>query len=260
MQPTRYSTCFYGHDGWAIPARHAPSLDDYADIDFLFKQPRSGSGNGYVGSPGVQALAVLDAPLRTFGMTELLSAHADSYDDVISGEYGEAAESGAVIARRNERERNRVKTINQTFARLRQHLPLSAATAAVKSTGTQNGMKSKKLSKVQILRAATHYIGQLRQLLMTEDGVAGLPSDAEYARTSRTQCVSISSRDGSYISARVEEQPRHEQRDGSSSTRNRCKTMLLFHQNHHHLPRLLALNSYSCLLYYFTICAIYFST
>ena len=118
--------------------------------------------------------------------------------------------SGA-IARRNERERNRVRTINQTFARLRQHLPASvtwaaaaAAAAAVASatdgpstsacrkgsgTGVQQhrsggrpsaasvvpGIKSKKLSKVQILRAAIEYIAHLQRTLATtsdEDATA----------------------------------------------------------------------------------------
>ena len=101
MQPAaHYSACFYGgHDGWTTVARR-----DYADLDVQFKRPRStdSAGNDYVVSRGA----------------EVLGAHVDSYDDVISG---------AVIARRNERERNRVKTINQTFARLRQHLPSSAA-------------------------------------------------------------------------------------------------------------------------------------
>ncbi|ELU00233.1 hypothetical protein CAPTEDRAFT_79839, partial [Capitella teleta] len=57
------------------------------------------------------------------------------------------------IARRNERERNRVKTINSTFLKLRAHLP-----------GTSNN-KSKKLSKVQILRSAIQYINQLGDIL-----------------------------------------------------------------------------------------------
>lgn len=57
-----------------------------------------------------------------------------------------------VIARRNERERNRVKTINQTFAQLRRHLP---------STGTRR----RKLSKVQILRLAIQYIDEMQKTL-----------------------------------------------------------------------------------------------
>ena len=53
--------------------------------------------------------------------------------------------------RRNERERNRVKMVNQGFSTLRQHVP--------------NGAKNKKMSKVETLRNAVDYIKQLKKLL-----------------------------------------------------------------------------------------------
>merc|ERR550532_396636 len=56
------------------------------------------------------------------------------------GKFVPHASHPSSIHRRNERERNRVKTINSTFAKLRNHLP--------------SGAKNKKLSKVQILRNA----------------------------------------------------------------------------------------------------------
>lgn len=55
------------------------------------------------------------------------------------------------VARRNERERNRVKMVNNGFATLRQHVP--------------NGVKNKKMSKVETLRSAVDYIRQLQKLL-----------------------------------------------------------------------------------------------
>lgn len=55
------------------------------------------------------------------------------------------------VARRNERERNRVKMVNLGFATLRQHIP--------------NGAKNKKMSKVETLRSAVEYISQLQALL-----------------------------------------------------------------------------------------------
>jgi len=55
------------------------------------------------------------------------------------------------VARRNERERNRVKMVNLGFATLRQHVP--------------NGAKNKKMSKVETLRSAVEYIRQLQRLL-----------------------------------------------------------------------------------------------
>ena len=58
------------------------------------------------------------------------------------------------VARRNERERNRVKMVNMGFHTLRQHIP--------------NGSKNKKMSKVETLRSAVEYIRQL-QLLLNAD-------------------------------------------------------------------------------------------
>ncbi|GFX98516.1 achaete-scute homolog 1 [Trichonephila clavipes] len=68
---------------------------------------------------------------------------------------GQGAAAPAV-ARRNERERNRVRQVNLGFATLRQHVP--------------NGAKSKKMSKVETLRSAVQYIKQLQQLLNDEEG------------------------------------------------------------------------------------------
>lgn len=63
----------------------------------------------------------------------------------------------ATVARRNERERKRVKQVNLGFETLRDHVP--------------DGKKNKKLSKVDTLKSAVEYIKQLQQLLKyTEDG------------------------------------------------------------------------------------------
>ncbi|GAB6030144.1 achaete-scute complex 2 [Chamberlinius hualienensis] len=59
------------------------------------------------------------------------------------------------VARRNERERNRVKLVNMGFATLRDHVP--------------NGSKNKKMSKVDTLRSAVEYIRKLQQLLDDEE-------------------------------------------------------------------------------------------
>lgn len=56
----------------------------------------------------------------------------------------------AAVARRNERERNRVRLVNHGFNALRQHVP-------------QTGQK--KLSKVETLRSAVEYIRELQELL-----------------------------------------------------------------------------------------------
>uniref|UniRef100_UPI00398F6D1F achaete-scute homolog 1-like n=1 Tax=Pristiophorus japonicus TaxID=55135 RepID=UPI00398F6D1F len=73
----------------------------------------------------------------------------------------------AAVARRNERERNRVKLVNMGFQTLRQHVP--------------NGASNKKMSKVETLRSAVEYIRALQQLLDEHDAVSaafqcGVPS------------------------------------------------------------------------------------
>lgn len=75
----------------------------------------------------------------------------------------------ASVARRNARERNRVKQVNNGFATLRQHIPSSVAAAI---TGGGRGA-SKKLSKVDTLRLAVEYIRNLQQLLDDHDSEAG---------------------------------------------------------------------------------------
>ncbi|KAF2358561.1 Myc-type basic helix-loop-helix (bHLH) domain, partial [Trinorchestia longiramus] len=59
------------------------------------------------------------------------------------------------ISRRNARERNRVKQVNNGFAALRQHIPSAA--------------KAKKISKVDTLKQAVEYIQNLQQLLAEND-------------------------------------------------------------------------------------------
>lgn len=66
------------------------------------------------------------------------------------------------VARRNARERNRVKQVNNGFATLRQHIPNSIA-AAFESSSGRGG--NKKLSKVETLRMAVEYIRSLEELL-----------------------------------------------------------------------------------------------
>lgn len=66
------------------------------------------------------------------------------------------------VARRNARERNRVKQVNNGFANLRSHIPNFIA-AAYEGSGARGG--NKKLSKVETLRMAVEYIRSLEDLL-----------------------------------------------------------------------------------------------
>lgn len=69
------------------------------------------------------------------------------------------------VARRNARERNRVKLVNNGFANLRQHIPPAIATTVQSSSRSSSSGASKKLSKVDTLRLAVEYIRGLQQLL-----------------------------------------------------------------------------------------------
>lgn len=82
------------------------------------------------------------------------------------------------VARRNERERNRVKMVNNGFALLRNHLPFdeSALEESGSETPTPGGKplsgsssKGKKFSKVETLRAAIQHIRMLENLIRTQE-------------------------------------------------------------------------------------------
>ncbi|KAG7305481.1 hypothetical protein JYU34_009550 [Plutella xylostella] len=72
----------------------------------------------------------------------------------------------ASVARRNARERNRVKQVNNGFAALRQHIPSAVSAAIIGGRGS-----SRKLSKVDTLKLAVEYIRSLKRLL--EEGEDG---------------------------------------------------------------------------------------
>ncbi|XP_037615734.1 achaete-scute homolog 1a [Sebastes umbrosus] len=108
------------------------------------------------------------------------------------------------VARRNERERNRVKLVNNGFANLREHVP--------------NGAANKKMSKVETLRSAVEYIRALQQLLDEHDAVSAAfqsgvlsPSmsqgySAEMNSMAGSPVSSYSSEEGSYDPLSPEEQ------------------------------------------------------
>ncbi|KOC65425.1 Achaete-scute complex protein T4 [Habropoda laboriosa] len=96
-----------------------------------------------------------------------------------TGPYGTVPHQPASVARRNARERNRVKQVNNGFATLRQHIPQSVAQAlGGNTTGTHGGSRtgSKKLSKVETLRMAVEYIRSLQRLLEEHDSGSDVTS------------------------------------------------------------------------------------
>lgn len=79
------------------------------------------------------------------------------------------------VARRNARERNRVKQVNNGFAVLRQHIPTSIAPTPTEAENARN----KKLSKVETLRMAVEYIRQLEDLLSLSSSSSPEVNDLE---------------------------------------------------------------------------------
>lgn len=67
------------------------------------------------------------------------------------------------VARRNARERNRVRQVNDGFAALRRHIPDEVA--EIFEGANSNRGPNKKLSKVETLRMAVEYIRNLESLL-----------------------------------------------------------------------------------------------
>lgn len=83
----------------------------------------------------------------------------------------------AAVARRNARERRRVKMVNDGFLRLRKHVPTDP--------------KNKKLSKVKTLRLAIDYIKHLQQLLV-ESSVKQNHSSSTYSLTGMSDEIDAS--------------------------------------------------------------------
>lgn len=79
-------------------------------------------------------------------------------------------DTGTFIRRRNERERTRVRNVNEGFERLRAHLPPIYATPITGPGGStqtreRKPVESRRLSKVETLRLAIAYIKQLQEAL-----------------------------------------------------------------------------------------------
>ena len=70
---------------------------------------------------------------------------------------------GVAVARRNARERNRVKQVNNGFSMLREHIPPEIADTFEQAG--RGAAAAKKLSKVETLRMAVEYIRSLERML-----------------------------------------------------------------------------------------------
>ncbi|XP_015183595.1 PREDICTED: achaete-scute complex protein T8-like [Polistes dominula] len=114
-----------------------------------------------------------------------------SYDSTRLTKHGKYGQPPPVaVARRNARERNRVKQVNNGFALLRQHIP-NHITASY-------GDKSKKLSKVETLRMAIEYIRSLQRLLSEADSIEYDSNSASGSQYVPSPCSSIVSSHHNY--------------------------------------------------------------
>ena len=73
----------------------------------------------------------------------------------VPGHFGFGILETTFIRKRNERERDRVRCVNEGYSRLKQHLPLRN--------------KDKRISKVETLRTAIEYIRHLQALLKDDN-------------------------------------------------------------------------------------------
>ncbi|KAM8721046.1 hypothetical protein ACLKA7_006993 [Drosophila subpalustris] len=76
---------------------------------------------------------------------------------------------GASVVRRNARERNRVKQVNNGFSQLRQHIPVAIIADLSNGRRGIGPGANKKLSKVSTLRMAVEYIRRLQRLIDDND-------------------------------------------------------------------------------------------
>lgn len=97
----------------------------------------------------------------------------------------------ASVARRNARERNRVKQVNMGFAVLRQHIPTSFCETSGSDSGrsSSGGSKSRKVSKVDTLRCAVEYIRSLQEML-DSDGCSDSASSTSSSACSSSENMS----------------------------------------------------------------------
>lgn len=134
--------------------------------------------------------------------------------------YGTVPHQPASVARRNARERNRVKQVNNGFATLRQHIPQSVAQALGGNTaGTHGGSRagSKKLSKVETLKMAVEYIRSLQSMLDDEGSEMGSAASPSPVSSTCSSTSRINMHTGDLHSPHVTDTHRQHHRQGNPS-------------------------------------------
>ncbi|KAH8362156.1 hypothetical protein KR084_006594 [Drosophila pseudotakahashii] len=90
------------------------------------------------------------------------------YDDEESSSSSQVT-TGPSVIRRNARERNRVKQVNNGFSQLRQHIPVAVIADLSNGRRGIGPGANKKLSKVSTLKMAVEYIRRLQKVIDETD-------------------------------------------------------------------------------------------
>lgn len=138
------------------------------------------------------------------------------------------------IQRRNARERNRVKAVNDGFSNLRQHIPHEVvASLSAESSATHPGRGvNRKLSKVDTLKLTVEYIRRLQETLMMADAVPN--SSQEYFEYKPQADDALQLQSENYSPATISPAPSTVSSDMSTSSYGASGYYSMPPINHHH--------------------------
>lgn len=142
----------------------------------------AGKSQQMFSSHGKRPLAPAPTVLTSNGANQVINIPKKKYNYTAMQNY--QPNQTASVARRNARERNRVKQVNNGFSNLRQHIPQTVVSAL-----TKGGRGSaKKLSKVDTLKMAVEYIRSLKDMLDDNENnstSAGSSSSSYYCESTQ---------------------------------------------------------------------------
>jgi achaete-scute complex protein len=124
-------------------------------------------------SHGKRPIAPAPTVLTSNGANQVINIPKKKYN---YGSMQYPATQTASVARRNARERNRVKQVNNGFSNLRQHIPSTVISSITK--GSRGS--AKKLSKVDTLKLAVEYIRRLKDMLEDNENSSTAGSSSSY--------------------------------------------------------------------------------
>lgn len=135
-------------------------------------QPLSDSQTNVLLSNAITTTSSVEKLTPTTKVTKILSSDSISAGKVMKNK---GATLPLAVARRNARERNRVKQVNNGFAALRERIPDEVAECFESLHGNRRDA-TKKLSKVETLRMAVEYIRSLEKVLEIDNEVKHYPT------------------------------------------------------------------------------------